>query len=144
MIVKIRFIFFFSFFPPLCSQGYGMTETSPVICLDSWSRKATSIGQNIAGCELRLVDSATNEDISIAGQKGEIWARGPHIMKGYLNNEKATREMIVDGWLKTGDIGYFDDEFYFFVTDRKKDLIKVKGFQVNVSRFIRLNDRLSF
>lgn len=141
MIVKIRFIFFFSFFPP---QGYGMTETSPVICLDSWSRKATSIGQNIAGCELRLVDSATNEDISIAGQKGEIWARGPHIMKGYLNNEKATREMIVDGWLKTGDIGYFDDEFYFFVTDRKKDLIKVKGFQVNVSRFIRLNDRLSF
>lgn len=112
------------------SQGYGMTETSPVICLDSWSRKPSSIGQNIAGCEIRLVDSATNEDISVAGQKGEIWARGPHIMKGYLNNEKATSEMIVDGWLKTGDIGYFDDEFYFFVTDRKKDLIKVKGFQV--------------
>lgn len=108
-----------------------MTETSPVICLDSWSRKPSSIGQNIAGCEIRLVDSATNEDISVAGQKGEIWARGPHIMKGYLNNEKATSEMIVDGWLKTGDIGYFDDEFYFFVTDRKKDLIKVKGFQVN-------------
>ncbi|XP_017890362.1 4-coumarate--CoA ligase 1 [Ceratina calcarata] len=113
------------------TQGYGLTETSPVVCLEMDGVKTGSIGKNIAGCELRLVDPATNEDVSGPGQTGEIWVRGPHVMKGYLNNEAATRETIVENsWLKTGDIAYFDEEFDFFVTDRLKELIKVKGFQV--------------
>ncbi|XP_043523649.1 4-coumarate--CoA ligase 1-like [Frieseomelitta varia] len=112
-------------------QGFGMTETSPVVSLDVSGTKPGSIGRNIAGCELRLVDPVTKEDITDQGQTGEIWVRGPHIMKGYLNNESATREMIVEnGWLRTGDIAYYNEEFYFFVTDRLKELIKVKGFQV--------------
>ena len=112
-------------------QGYGMTETSPAICLETTGRKPGSIGKNVAGCDVRLVDPITNEDISSPGQTGELWVRGPHVMKGYLNNEAATREMIVEnGWLRTGDIAYYDEDFDFFVTDRLKELIKVKGFQV--------------
>lgn len=109
-----------------------MTETSPVVSLDVSGTKPGSIGKNIAGCELRLVDPVTKKDITDQGQTGEIWVRGPHVMKGYLNNESATREMIVEnGWLRTGDIAHYNEEFYFFVTDRLKELIKVKGFQVN-------------
>lgn len=109
-----------------------MTETSPVVSLDVSGTKPGSIGRNIGGCELRLVDPVTKEDITDQGQTGEIWVRGPHVMKGYLKNESATREMIVEnGWLRTGDIAYYDEEFYFFITDRLKELIKVKGFQVN-------------
>lgn len=93
--------------------------------------KTGGIGKNIAGCDVRLVSSITNEDVSSPGETGELWVRGPHIMKGYLNNESATRETIVEnGWLKTGDIGYYDEDFDFFITDRLKELIKVKGFQV--------------
>lgn len=112
-------------------QGYGLTETSPVVCLEMTGLKPGSIGKNVAGCELRLVNPMTNEEVSGPGQTGELWVRGPHVMKGYLNNEAATREMIVEnGWLKTGDIAYYDEEFDFVVTDRLKELIKVKGFQV--------------
>lgn len=109
-----------------------MTETSPAICLETTGRKPGSIGKNVAGCDVRLVDPITNEDISSPGQTGELWVRGPHVMKGYLNNEAATREIIVEnGWLRTGDIAYYDEDFDFFVTDRLKELIKVKGFQVS-------------
>lgn len=112
-------------------QGYGMTETAPAICMETTGRKPGSIGKNIAACDVRLVDPITNEDISSPGQTGELWVRGPHVMKGYLNNENATREIIVEnGWLRTGDIAYYDEDFDFFVTDRLKELIKVKGFQV--------------
>lgn len=62
---------------------------------------------------------------------GELLIRGPNIMKGYHNNEKETNEIIVeDGWLRTGDIGHYDENFNFYITDRLKELIKVKGFQV--------------
>ncbi|XP_012142718.1 uncharacterized protein LOC100877401 isoform X2 [Megachile rotundata] len=112
-------------------QGYGMTETAPVICMETTGLKAGSVGKNVAVCDLRLVDPITNVDISSPEQTGEIWVRGPHVMKGYLNNENATREIIVEnGWLRTGDIAYYDKDFDFFVTDRLKELIKVKGFQV--------------
>lgn len=111
-------------------QGYGMTETSPVCCFEVTGTKPGSIGKNISGCDIRLVDPLTNKDISGPGENGEIWVRGPHVMKGYLNNETATREMMEDGWLKTGDIAYYDHDNYFYVTDRLKELIKVKGFQV--------------
>ncbi|XP_043256498.1 4-coumarate--CoA ligase 1 [Colletes gigas] len=112
-------------------QGYGLTETSPAVCMEVTGKKMGSVGKNVIGCDLRLVDPITNEDVTVSGQTGEIWVRGPHVMRGYFNNEAATNEMIVEGgWLKTGDIAYCDDDLDFFVTDRLKELIKVKGFQV--------------
>ncbi|XP_076643956.1 uncharacterized protein LOC143354090 [Halictus rubicundus] len=111
-------------------QGYGMTETSPVCFFEVSGLKPGSIGKNISGCDARLVDPITNKDITRSGENGEIWIRGPHVMKGYLNNEAATKDIMEDGWLKTGDIAYYDDDLDFFVTDRLKELIKVKGFQV--------------
>ncbi|XP_066592027.1 uncharacterized protein [Prorops nasuta] len=112
-------------------QGYGLTETSPVSFVEKTGKKFSSIGKPVCNCEARVVDPLTNEQISTPGKTGELWIRGPHVMKGYLNNEAATRETIVeDGWLKSGDIVYFDEQLDFFVTDRLKELIKVKGFQV--------------
>ncbi|XP_018051119.1 PREDICTED: 4-coumarate--CoA ligase 1-like isoform X2 [Atta colombica] len=111
-------------------QGYGLTETSPVNFIGT-GRKYSSIGQNIASCQVRLVDVMTKKDISTSGQTGELWIKGPHVMKGYLNDEDATKNTLTqDGWLKTGDIAYFDEDFDFYITDRLKELIKVKGFQV--------------
>lgn len=112
-------------------QGYGLTECSPVAFIEHTGEKYASIGKNIGGCEVRLVDPITKVDICEVGQTGELWLRGPHVMKGYLNNLDATRDTLdEDGWLKTGDIAYFDEDLDFFITDRLKELIKVKGFQV--------------
>lgn len=95
--------------------------------------KYASIGKNVANCEARLVDVTTNQDISTPGQTGELWVRGPHVMKGYLNNETATKDTLTeDKWLKTGDLAYFDKDYDFYITDRLKELIKVKGFQVRI------------
>ncbi|KAK2582203.1 hypothetical protein KPH14_004556 [Odynerus spinipes] len=112
-------------------QGYGLTESAPVAFLETTGRKYASIGKNIRGCEVRLVDQVTKMDVIEPGKTGELWIRGPHIMKGYYNNPDATREILDDdGWLKTGDIAYFDEDLDFYITDRLKELIKVKGFQV--------------
>lgn len=116
-----------------CFKGYGLTETSPVCTFEKTGLKAGSVGKNVASCEVRLVDPLTNTDVSGPGQGGEIWIKGPHVMKGYYNNEEATKEAIVDGWLRTGDIAYYDEDYDFFITDRLKELIKVKGFQVRES-----------
>ncbi|XP_012538740.2 4-coumarate--CoA ligase 1 [Monomorium pharaonis] len=111
-------------------QGYGLTESSPVACYEQ-GKKYSSIGKNLASCQARLVDITSQQDISIPGQTGELWLKGPHIMKGYLNDEVATKNTLTeDGWLKTGDVAYFDEDFDFYITDRLKELIKVKGFQV--------------
>jgi len=109
-------------------QGYGMTELSPVSHVAPIdSRKGGSIGPPLAGTECRIVDPETGEDTD----RGEIWVRGPQVMQGYLNNDEATRETIDDdGWLHTGDVGEMDDEGYYFIVDRLKELIKYKGFQV--------------
>lgn len=112
-------------------SGYGLTESSPIAFFEKSGTKFASIGKPASSCEARLVDPTTMEDVSGPGQTGELWIRGPHIMKGYLNNEQATREILLDnGWLKTGDIAYYDEDYDFFITDRLKELIKVKGFQV--------------
>ncbi|XP_036142190.1 probable 4-coumarate--CoA ligase 3 [Monomorium pharaonis] len=111
-------------------QGYGLTECSAVSFFEL-GQKYSSIGKNIASSQVRLVDITSQQDISTPGQSGELWLKGPHIMKGYLNDEVATKNTLTeDGWLKTGDVAYFDEDFDFFITDRLKELIKVKGFQV--------------
>ena len=113
-------------------QGYGLTETSPVTHANGKDRtiKNASVGFAVPNTEYRIVDLGTGTDAE-TGQLGEIWLRGPQVMKGYLNDADATRDMIDDdAWLHTGDIGYADSEGYLFVVDRVKELIKYKGMQV--------------
>ena len=114
-------------------QGYGLTETSPVTHMtseDPATNKPGSIGVPVANTECRIVDPATGVDVA-PGQDGELWVRGPQVMRGYLNCPDATRATIdPDGWLHTGDIGHADDEGHFFVVDRLKELIKYKGMQI--------------
>jgi acyl-CoA synthetase (AMP-forming)/AMP-acid ligase II len=115
-------------------QGYGMTELSPVTHKSRLARieetPPGSIGALIPNTEARLVDPETGEDVA-EGEEGEIWIRGPQVMRGYLNNPAATSETLVgDGWLRTGDIGRVDSGGFFYIVDRLKELIKYKGYQV--------------
>ena len=113
-------------------QGYGLTETSPVTHASPRDRKVktTSVGPALPSTEFRTVEVGTEIDAK-TGALGEVWIRGPQVMKGYLNNPEATREMIdADGWLHTGDIGHADEDGYLYIVDRVKELIKYKGLQV--------------
>lgn len=111
-------------------QGYGMTELSPVShATPPGNFKAGSSGLTVANAECRLV-SADGEDQDVGG-RGELWVRGPMVMKGYLNNQAATDDTIdADGWLHTGDVAELDENGHFSIVDRVKELIKYKGFQV--------------
>ena len=113
-----------------------MTESSPLALFEKSGVKYSSIGKLLCGCDARLVDPITNVDVDSPKKTGELWIRGPHIMKGYLNNPQATEETLKDGWLRTGDIAYYDEDFDFYITDRLKELIKVKGFQVSLKNRI--------
>ncbi len=114
-------------------QGYGLTETSPVthVCPNIPGKiKSSSVGHPIPNTEVLVVDTATQQPVG-KNERGEIWIRGPQVMKGYLNRPDATAATVdPQGWLHTGDIGYVDDDGYFFIVDRVKELIKYKGFQV--------------
>ncbi len=114
-------------------QGYGMTETSPVTHsspADPAKMKLGSVGPPAPNTECKLVDPGTGAELG-PNQEGEVWVRGPQVMKGYLNNAEATACTIdADRWLHTGDIGYADEDGHFFIVDRVKELIKYKGFQV--------------
>ena len=112
-------------------QGYGMTELSPVThSTPEGSSNPSSVGVTISNTQTRIVDPASGDDAD-AGVDGEVWIRGPQVMKGYLNNPEATAATIdEDGWLHTGDIGHFDSDGFLYVVDRLKELIKYKGFQV--------------
>jgi acyl-CoA synthetase (AMP-forming)/AMP-acid ligase II len=114
-------------------QGYGLTETSPAALITSADRakiKLGSIGSPVANTECRVVDPETGRDVA-PGDDGEIWVRGPQVMRGYFKRPAETRATIDDeGWLHTGDIGHADEDGHFFIVDRLKELIKYKGMQV--------------
>lgn len=112
-------------------QGYGLTETSPVTHATPPGRaKPGSIGVVVSNTEVRVVDPESGEDLD-RNQDGEIWVRGPQVMRGYLNNPHATSITIDgEGWLHTGDIGHVDENDHFYIVDRLKELIKYKAFQV--------------
>jgi len=112
-------------------QGYGMTEMAPIshMTVGSAIRHGSS-GQAVPSTECRIVDPETGADLP-PGQEGELWVRGPQVMKGYLNNPTATAEALTaDGWLRTGDLAVIDEDGFMFIRDRLKELIKFKGFQV--------------
>lgn len=113
-------------------QGYGLTETSPA-CLINFpdSKCAASIGVPTPSTQAKIVDlnDPTGKGLP-ANERGELWVRGPQNMLGYYQNQTATDEMLIDGWIRTGDIAYYDEAGFFSITDRLKELIKVKGFQV--------------
>ena len=96
-------------------QGYGMTECSPVISTTvSWNIRKDSVGQLLPNCEAKVVDQ-------------ELWVRGSSVMQGYYKMSRETEETLVDGWLRTGDLGYVDEEGFVYLTGRKKNLIITKN-----------------
>ncbi len=117
-------------FDAVVLEGYGLSETSPVVTFNhpDAERRPGSIGTPIEGVQVRLVDAAGNE--VAAGTAGEIQIKGPNVMKGYWNLPDATGEAIKDGWFSTGDIAVVDADGYYYVVDRKKDLIIRGGYNV--------------
>ena len=115
-------------------QGYGMTEASPVTHLSPTLNapfKPGSIGRVVPNTEVQLVAVDTARPVTGPGQDGELWIRGPQIMKGYLNRPQDTASSVdSEGWYHTGDVGHVDADGYFYIVDRTKELIKYKGLQV--------------
>ncbi|EHL01484.1 putative 4-coumarate--CoA ligase 2 [Glarea lozoyensis 74030] len=111
-------------------QAYGLSETSPVTHIQKhWDVALGSVGPALPNQTVLFMSPDAKEVPH--GTEGEIWIRGPNVFKGYLNNENATKECLTeDGFFKTGDIGYRDEDGNMYVTDRVKELIKYKGFQV--------------
>jgi long-chain acyl-CoA synthetase len=111
-------------------EGYGLSESSPVASFNhpDRERKPGSIGTPIEGVEMKIVDDDGNEVDQ--GEVGEIVIKGHNVMNGYWNRDEATAETIVDGWLHTGDIGKIDEDGYFFIVDRKKEMIIRGGYNV--------------
>ena len=113
-------------------EGFGMTESSPVTHINPFvgERKVGSIGLPISDTECRIVDLDDGKTDMPLGETGEVLLKGPQVMKGYWNKPEATAETLTDGWLHTGDIGKMDEDGYFYIVDRMKDMIISGGFNV--------------
>ena len=118
------------------AQGYGLTETAPLLTmLDHQSHvdaleqgntaRLSSCGRVLEGVELKITDSNGHE--CLTGNVGEIYARGDNVFKGYLNQDELTKQVLADGWFRTGDLGYLDDDGYLYLKDRKQDMIVTGG-----------------
>jgi len=104
--------------------GWGMTETSATFSShggEDYVRKPDSSGPALPICDMKIADDEGNA--LPPGEVGELWARGPNVVKGYWNNPEATAATFVDGWVRTGDLGYMDEEAFLFIVDRKKDML---------------------
>jgi long-chain acyl-CoA synthetase len=111
-------------------EGYGLTEAAPIVSTNAVENapRFGSIGPPLPGIDVRLVGD-DGEDV-VAGDPGEIWVRGANVFVGYWDDPEATARVLVDGWLRTGDVAVVDDDGYLSLVDRKKDLIIVSGFNV--------------
>ncbi|RMF70131.1 MAG: long-chain fatty acid--CoA ligase, partial [Calditrichaeota bacterium] len=112
-------------------EGYGLSESSPVTHANPvhGKRKEGSIGLPVPNTDARVVDPETRKTLPV-GEVGELAVRGPQVMRGYWNMEQETRDVLKDGWLFTGDIARMDEEGYFYIVDRKKDMIIAGGFNI--------------
>lgn len=110
-------------------EGYGLSECSPAVCINPLNQQKTlSVGKALPGYEVKIVD---DEMIEVPrGQIGEIIVHGDCVMMGYLNNPEATADTIINGWLRTGDLGKMDEDDYIYIVDRMKDLIISKGINI--------------
>ena len=113
-------------------EGYGLSETAPVATCNAMSdtNKPGSIGQVMPGTEISIHDLEAPHEAMPVGERGEVWIKGPQVMRGYLNRPEETADSLRDGWFRTGDVGYMDDEGHFFLVDRLKDLILCSGYNV--------------
>ncbi|WP_448566194.1 long-chain-fatty-acid--CoA ligase FadD [Thalassotalea ganghwensis] len=111
-------------------EGYGLTECAPLVTLCPYNQQhySGSIGLPASSTDIRIVDE-NGQDVA-QGEAGEMWVKGPQVMAGYYNREEATNEILKDGWLATGDIATMDENGFFKIVDRKKDMIIVSGFNV--------------
>lgn len=112
-------------------EGYGLSETSPVTHANSFTgkRKEGSIGTPLPNTEAMIVDPETKKPLP-GGEVGELAIKGPQVMKGYWKMEEETKEVLRDGWLYTGDIAKMDEDGFFYIVDRKKDMIIAGGFNI--------------
>jgi long-chain acyl-CoA synthetase len=113
-------------------EGYGQTEAGPVLSFNPVRGpvKPGSVGVPVPGTEIEIVDVETGARVLPAGERGEIRARGPQLMRGYRNLPQETAQALRGGWLYTGDIGEFDAEGTLYIRDRKKDMLIVGGYNV--------------
>jgi long-chain acyl-CoA synthetase len=112
-------------------EGYGLSEASPVVTATKpGAVRHGSVGKALAGTVIEIRDPASPEIILPRGERGEICVRGPQVMRGYYNHPEETDQVFVDGALRTGDVGYLDEDGYLFIVDRIKDLILCGGFNV--------------
>ena len=116
----------------LVKQGYGLTEAAPVVASNPpyGTNKADSVGLPLPRTKIRITDPYDPDCVLPLGEVGEICIYGPQVMKGYYKRDKETAEVLHDGWLRTGDLGYLDEDCYLHIVDRKKRLILVNGFNV--------------
>ena len=113
-------------------EGFGLTEASPVTHVNPYigKQKAGSIGLPLPDTECRIVDTETGKKDVPVGNPGELIIKGPQVMKGYKKNPSETKIALRNGWLYTGDIAYMDNEGYFYIVDRKKDMIISGGYNI--------------
>jgi len=113
-------------------EGYGLSETTPVVTINPFGGKTKvgSIGLPIPDTEIKIVDVDTGKKEMKPGEPGELIIRGPQVTQGYYNKPNETKASLKDGWLYTGDIGTMDEEGYFYIVDRKKDMIIAGGYNI--------------